>query len=68
MMHQGGIVLDKAGEEKQAVQMDDITLDRVLASSAATEDRKAALPFRGRRFAFGSYCIWLNSIFSRLGP
>ena len=24
MMHQGGIVLDKAGEEKQAVQMDDI--------------------------------------------
>ena len=24
MMHQGGIVLDKAGEEKQAVQMDDL--------------------------------------------
>ena len=24
MMHQGGIVLDKAGEEKKAVRMDDI--------------------------------------------
>ena len=43
MMHQGGIVLDKAGEEKQAVQMDDILRSSTRSASSAATDMKEIL-------------------------